>query len=72
MTAAPTPCLITAASPTRLLPYYHVRRLETGLYAVAHWVPGTNIAHTDAETTTLIGAMNLAAEMEAQRRAAAA
>ncbi|MBK8772768.1 MAG: hypothetical protein IPM06_20390 [Rhizobiales bacterium] len=63
MPAIYPPCLVTPASPTRLLPYYHVRRLETGLYAVAH---------TDVETTTLIGAMNLAAEMEAQRRAAAA
>lgn len=72
MPAIYPPCMVTAASQSRLLPYYHVRRLETGLYAVAHWVPGTSIAHTDVETTTLIGAMNLAAEMETQRRAAAA
>lgn len=70
MPAIYPPCLVTDTSPARLVPYYHVRRLETGLYAVAHWVPGTSIAHTDAETTTLTGAMDLAAEMEASRRAA--
>jgi hypothetical protein len=63
-------CLITAATPTRLLPYYHVRRLPTGIYAVAHWIPGTNTAHVDAETTSVMGAMRLAADMEAAKRSA--
>jgi hypothetical protein len=63
------PCLITAATPTKLLPYYHVRRLPTGMYAVAHWVPGTNVAHVDAETTSCMGAMRLAQDMEAAKRA---
>lgn len=64
--------IITPTKPTQLLPYYHVRRLESGLYAIAHWVPGTSVAHTDAEATSLMGAMNLAAQMEATRRAVAA
>lgn len=65
-----TPCLITAATPTRLLPYYHVRRLTTGSYAVAHWIPGTTMAHVDAETSTVMGAMKLAQEMELDKRKA--
>jgi len=65
-----SPCLITAATPTRLLPYYHVRRLTTGSYAVAHWIPGTSMAHVDAEASTVMGAFKLAQEMELSHRKA--
>lgn len=61
-----------AAKDALFLPYYHVRRLLNGNYAVAHWVAGTNTAHADAECLSLRGAMQLRDEMEAQRRAAAA
>jgi hypothetical protein len=66
---------ITTQAPARAtvaLPYFHVRRLPTGIYAVAHRVPGTDCHHVDAEATSMQGAMRLCAEMEATRRAAAA
>lgn len=60
------------ARATVALPYYHVRRLVTGTYAVAHRVPGTDCHHVDAEANSMQCAMRLCAEMEATRRAAAA
>ena len=33
-----------AAKDALFLPYYHVRRLLTGTYAVAHWVAGGSVS----------------------------
>jgi hypothetical protein len=48
--------------------YYHVRRLTSGMYAVAHRVPGTNAHHIDLESMTLRGAQLACADLEATRR----
>lgn len=59
----------TPRAGTAHLPYYHVRRLSSGRYAVAHHVPGMESAHVDVDCATLPSAMALAAEMEATHRA---
>lgn len=66
----PAPLTDTPPAQRPALPYYHVRRLITGTYAVAHMVPGTQTAHIDAEALSAPSAMRLCAEMEQARRAA--
>jgi hypothetical protein len=49
------------------LPYYFVRRLPTGRWAVAHRVPGANVDAVDTDCGTLKAAWSLACEMNEQR-----